>query len=144
MDDVDKDLKGQVGNRGISLAYLNIDNKAPDANTDDTLWDFEQGKCYSKEYGSLKQELIHRSTHDHPNTNDDNNLLYRLLDAATKGTQFHSTLDKFSEDEDGQSAYDALYDQHGGNAKWEKAYETMESSIKSRTEVEEHRSYYNE
>ena len=132
LDDVDKDLKGYVGNRGISLAYLNIDKKAPDANTDDTLWDFEKGKCYSKEHGSLKQELIHRSTQDHPNTNDDNNLLYRLLDAATKGTQYHSTLDKFSEDEDGQSAYDALYDQHGGNAKWEKAYETMESSIKSR------------
>ena len=91
-------MRGQVGNRGISLAYLNIDDKAPDANTDDTLWDFEQGKCYSKEHESLKQVLIHRSTHDHPNTNDDNNSLYRLLDAATKGTQYHSTLDKFSED----------------------------------------------
>ena len=84
-DDVDKDLmKGQIGNRGMSLAYLNIDKKAPDANTDNTLWDFEQGKCYSKEHGSLKQELIHRSTQDHPNTNDNNNLLYRLLDTATK------------------------------------------------------------
>ena len=132
LDDVDKDLKGLIGNRGISLAYLNADDKPPDANSDDTLWDFEQGKCYSKEHGSLKQELIHRSTHDHPNTNDDNAMLYRLLDTATKGTQYHSTLSKFSDDEDGQSAYDALYDQHGGNAKWEKAYETMESSIKSR------------
>jgi hypothetical protein len=59
-------------------------------------------------------------------------MLYRLLDDATKETQYHSTLDKFSDDEDGQSAYDALYDQHGGNAKWEKAYETTESSIKGR------------
>ena len=59
-------------------------------------------------------------------------MLCRLLDVATKGTQYHSTLDKFSCDKDGQSAYNALYGQHGGNAKYKKACEIMDSLTKSR------------
>lgn len=73
-----------------------------------------------------------RSTYNNPNTNDDNAMLCRLLDVATKGTQYHSTLDKFSCDKDGQSAYNALYGQHGGNAKCKKACEIMDSLTKSR------------
>ena len=125
LDDANKDLKNIIGNRGVSLlSYVIVDREIPDANRSSIL-DFKDGKCFSRIHGSLKEELIQRASHDHPNTEDDIAMLYKLLDTATKSTSFNSTIQAFVEDEDGVGCYNALYKEYGGKAKWEKQYSAL-------------------
>ena len=93
LDDVNKDLKTIICNRGVPLMYLVRGyEQPPDANNSSSL-DFKDGKCFSKIHASLKEELIRRASYDHPNTEDDNAMLYKLLDTATKSTSYKYFLD---------------------------------------------------
>ena len=132
LDDVNKDLKTIIGNRGVPLMYLVRGYKhPPDANNSSSL-DFKDGKCFSKIHASLKEELIRRASYDHPNTEDDNAMLYKLLDTATKSTSYNSTIQTFVKDEDGVGSYNALYTDYGGKAKWEKQYSALVAGLANR------------
>ena len=129
LDDANKDLKNIIGNRGVSLlSYVRGDEEIPDANHSSIL-DFKDRKCFSKIHGSLIEELIRRASHDHPNTEDDNAMLYKLLDTATKSTSYNSTIQAFVEEEDGVGRYNALYKEYGGKAKWEKGYGALVTAL---------------
>jgi hypothetical protein len=63
---------------------------------------------------------------------DDNAMLYKMLDTATKSSSYNSTLKAFVENENGVASYEALYKDYGGNAKWEKQYSALQQSLASR------------
>lgn len=92
-------------------------DEPPDTNTISNDLDFEDGKCFCSIHAPLKRELIQRASLDHPNTPDDNTMLYKLLDTASEATSYNSTLQAFVEDEDGAASYAALYKDYGGNSK---------------------------
>ena len=86
---------------------------------------FKDGKCFSKIHASLKEELIQQASYDHPNIEDDNAMLYKLLDTTTKSTSYNSTIQTFVENKDGVGSYNALYKDYSGKAKWEKQYAAL-------------------
>lgn len=59
-------------------------------------------------------------------------MLYELLDTATKATSYNSTLQSFVENEDGTASYNSLYKDYGGNAKWEKLYAALVTTLGNR------------
>ena len=74
-------------------------------------------KPHSNIYGSVKEELIQRCSHDHPSFSDDNESVYLKLEEATRDTKFSTTIKSFKKD--GRGAYMALIAQHAGDDKWQ-------------------------
>ena len=69
--------------------------------------------------GSVINDLISRLSHDHPLYKTDNAKVYSLLEEATRGTAYSSTVKAFSRRRDGRAAWKALKTSHAGSDKWE-------------------------
>ena len=75
-------------------------------------------KPYSKETGSVLEELILYSSHDHPLFKLDSSELYGEIEVATRGTVYAATIKPFQKTRDGRGAYMALIEQFAGRDKW--------------------------
>ena len=87
------------------------------------------GKCYSETHGSLCEELVNRKSHSSPCVEIDKVALYDLLYPALEGGPLESALQPHEKTKDGIKVIKAMYTQHGGTQKWEKAHETQTVSL---------------
>jgi hypothetical protein len=69
--------------------------------------------------GSILDELIARLAHDDPLYKSDNATVYSMLEEATRGTVYASTVKPHSRRKDGRSAWLSMLSSHAGNDKWE-------------------------
>ena len=106
------------GIRKTPLLYVvREDDEVPDEG-DDPL---TAGKAYG-ESGSVLDELIKRLDHDDPLFKSDNAAVYGMLEKATRGTVYASTIKPFSRTKDGRSAWLAMVSSHAGTDKWEQLF----------------------
>ena len=64
--------------------------------------------------------MVKRFSHDHPLYKSDNASVYSMLEEATRGTQYASTIKAHSRTKNGRSAWLAMISSHAGTDKWEK------------------------
>ena len=94
----------------------------PEANVppeDDDPLDLANNKAFSARSGSVLKELIRQLSHFHPLYRSDNNLVYSLLDEATRGTIYAPTIKPYSRTKNGREAWEAIVSSHAGSDKWE-------------------------
>jgi hypothetical protein len=103
------------GIRGCPLLYVIRENQeVPDEATDPLL----PSKTFGSS-GSVIDELINRLTHDDPLYKSDNATLYSMLEEATRGSIYASTVKPHSRKKDGRAAWMAMVSSHAGKDKWE-------------------------
>ena len=84
-------LNRKIGNRNLPLAYITHDVPNPHA----VAPPLAPGQPHSLEHGSVEAELIARASHAHALFRNDNSDLYFLLEEATQGTQYASSIKPF-------------------------------------------------
>ena len=73
---------------------------------------------HSEATRSIKQELIERTSHDHPLYRNDNETIYHKMEEATRGTSYTASITPFQRHKDGRGAFMAIKSQHAGDDKW--------------------------
>ena len=118
-----------IGARNIPLAYViretvDVPAEAPALLT---------GKPYSDEHGSVVNELIARASHTHDLFQEDNKLVFCLLEEALRATSYAASLSPFKGRNrfDGRGAWFALIAQFIGKDKWQKELKKQEDLIHS-------------
>ena len=104
------------GVRGCPLSYIVREVVDRPDEADDPL---VAGKAYGSS-GSILEEMIARFSHDHPLYRSDNQSVYSMLETATRGTPYASTVKAFSRTKDGRRAWESMVSSHAGIDKWEK------------------------
>ena len=79
----------------------------------------QPGLAYSVDSGSVLQEMITRYSHNHALYRTDNNMVYSLLDEATRGTTYAPTIKPYARTKNGRAAWLAIVGSHAGDDKWE-------------------------
>jgi hypothetical protein len=74
---------------------------------------------YSEANGSVEEELIVLSSHEHPLYRDDNELLYFKLEEATRGTEYAASIRPFQGRKNGRGEFPAIISQFAGPDKWQ-------------------------
>ena len=69
--------------------------------------------------GTVPGEMIERFSHTHPLFRADNNMVYSLLDEATRGTIYATNIKPYARTKNGRAAYLAIIGSHAGDDKWE-------------------------
>ena len=87
---------------------------------------------HSADHGSIEGELIARISHTHATFRDDNQLVYEVLEAATRSTIYAASISPFQRAKNGRAAHKALVDQHAGQDKWEAELKWQENFMKTR------------
>lgn len=77
------------------------------------------GFAFSENGGSVLQEMINRYSHAHALYRTDNNMVYSLLDEATRGTMYAPTIKPYARTKNGRAAWLAIVGSHAGDDKWE-------------------------
>ena len=103
------------GVRKTPLLYVIRDAATPPSEVDDPL---VAGKAYGSS-GSILDELIARLDHDDPLFKSDNASVYSMMEEATRGSVYASTVKPYSRKKDGRSAWMAMVSSHAGKDKWE-------------------------
>ena len=67
---------------------------------------------YSKEHGSVYQEIIARLLHENPIFDDDTATCFNHLEEATRGTIIDATIQPFKRHRNGQGAWRAIIAEH--------------------------------
>ena len=84
-------LNRKIGNRNIPLVYIIRDEPNPPA----VAPPLAAGQPHSNEHGSVEAELIARALHTHALFRNDSSDLYFLLEEATQGTQYATSIKPF-------------------------------------------------
>ena len=84
-------LNRKIGNRNIPLAYIIHDEPNPPA----AALPLAAGQPHSIEHGSIESELIAQASHTHALFCDDNSDQYYLLEEATWGTPYATSIKPF-------------------------------------------------
>ena len=107
------------------LAYLLREDPVVPAATDILL----TGKYYSEIHRSLCEELVNRKSHSSPCVENDKVSLYDLLYPALEGGPLELTLQPHKKSKDDIKVIKAMYTQHDGTQKWEKAHESQTACL---------------
>ena len=111
------------GVRGCPLSYVTRENAQVPTETDDPLvLNTSVNPHVLLPYGSsgsVLDEMIKRLTHNHPLFKTDNNTVFSMLEEATRGTVFATTVKSFARTKDGRAAWLAMLSSHCGKDKWE-------------------------
>jgi hypothetical protein len=108
-------LYNTFGIRKCPLLYVVREDAVVATEVDDPL---QPGKSYG-ESGSVVDELIKRMSHTNPLFNNDNAMVFALLDQATRGTIYAMTIKPYARKKDGRTAFMTLISSHAGKDKWE-------------------------
>ena len=108
-------LNRKIGNCNIPLVYIIHDEPNPPAAAPPLAVD----QPHSIEHGSVESELIAQASHTHVLFHNNNSDLYYLLEEATQGTPYATSIKPFQREKDGRGAWVALTSQYAGNDKWE-------------------------
>lgn len=76
-------------------------------------------QCYSIEHGSLRAEMIARTSHAHPMFRVDSASIFDKIEKSTRTTAYAATIAPFKRSKDGVAAFHALVNQHAGVAYWD-------------------------
>ena len=76
-----------------------------------------QPQCAYGDSGSVLDELILRISHDHPLFKTDNAAVYSMLDEASRGSVYASSVKTYSRTKNGRDAWNAMVSSHAGNDK---------------------------
>jgi hypothetical protein len=108
-------LFNTFGIRKCPLLYVIRDTAEVPTEVDDPLL---PGKAFGVS-GSVVDKLIKRMSHTNPLFKHDNAMVFALLDQATRGTIYSTTIKPYARKKDGRSAYLTLIASHAGKDKWE-------------------------
>ena len=97
------------------LLYVIRENETFTSEADDPL---NVGRAYGSS-GSILQEMILRLNHYDPLYNTNNSQVYSMLEEATMGTIYSTTVKAFTRIKDGRKAFLAMVSSHIGSDKWE-------------------------
>ena len=86
-------LNRKIGNRNIPLAYIICDEPNPPAAAPP----LAAGQPHSNKHRSVEAELIAQASHTHALFCKDNSDLYFLLEEATRGTQYATSIKPFQQ-----------------------------------------------
>ena len=107
------------GIRKTPLSYVIRDTVEVLPEAEDPL---EAGRSYGDKSGSVLDELIARLAHNDPLYKADNATVYSMLEEATRGTVYASTVKPFTRRKDGRSAWMSMLSSHAGVDKWEQLF----------------------
>jgi len=107
-------LARTIGARTIPLTY--VIRESPDV---PPLGPITPGQPYYLDYQSVEEELVARTTHDHPLYQEDSASVYYALEESTRGTTYASSLKTYQRNRDGRNAWLAIMRQYAGEDKWE-------------------------
>ena len=108
-------LSRACGARNCPIIHVIRSTVAVTPEADDPLM---PGKTYGSS-GSLVDEMMKRLSHNDPLCKSDNNLVFSLLDEATRGTVCAPTMKPYACTKDGRQAWLVIISSHAGNDKWE-------------------------
>ena len=117
-------LRERIGNRKIALVYVIRDNEVPEP-----LRALEIDSITSQNYESMMDELIARSTLAGAEYNEDNALVYQIIQDIVAGSSHESSIKSFRRNRDGRGAYFALVQHNMGSSKWDRIVDTCESYL---------------
>ena len=103
------------GVREVPLLYVIRDKVAVTPEADDPL----NGSHAYGESRSVLDELIERLSHTHPLFKSDNAAVYSMLEEATRGSVYASSIKTYSRSKNGRDAWTSMVSSHAGNDKWE-------------------------
>lgn len=122
-------LTSVLGVRKVPLQYIIRDNIIPADITDDPLSDDDGSPPYAMKYGSFHDEMVARTSHNHPSFKADNKHVFNLLNDGLAGTSYISSIQPFSRGKNGREAYKALVLHNLGSAKWDKVAEEADRRL---------------
>jgi hypothetical protein len=103
------------GVRNCPILYVIRENADTPPEVNDPL---VLGCAYGRS-GSILDELISRLVHTDPLFKSDNASVYSLLEEATRGTIYASTIKPYATRKNGRQAWLSMISSHAGNDKWE-------------------------
>ena len=109
------------GVRGCPVSYIIRESPGVQTEAEDPLSTNAAGHVlpYGTS-GSVLEEMIKRFSHTHPLYKSDNAMVYSMLETATRGTVYASTIKSYSRTKNGRNAWLAMISSHAGQDKWEK------------------------
>ena len=102
------------GVRNSPLSYVICEDAVVPNEVDDPL---SLNKAYGSS-GSVVEELIKRMKHEDPLFKTDNGIVYYMLEEASRGTIYATTIKPFARNKDGKAAWKAMCSYHVGKDKW--------------------------
>ena len=73
---------------------------------------------HTAEHGSVEADLVERASHTHPAFSDDNKEVYYLIEEATRGTMYATSIRPFTRTKNGRGCMEAITSQFAGKDKW--------------------------
>ena len=122
-----KTFKHLVGTDYIPLGY--VIRKDVQVDKDPRDHPILDKKCFSERYGSLRNELIARRTHNDGVYDSNNEIVYNFLREAFKRTKHSSILKGFEKTSDGRGVWMRFLSNHGGESRWETSYEKLVTAL---------------
>ena len=122
-------LTSVLGVRKVPLQYIIRDNIVPIAIDEDPLPVGDGSPPYASRYDSFHDEMVARTSHNHPGFKADNKHVFNLLNDGLAGTSFISSIQPFSRGKNGREAYKALVLHNLGSAKWDKVAEEADRRL---------------
>ena len=121
-------LHHTFGCRKVPLSYVirktsDVDPEAPPASTaadPAVTYDPLTANCAYGSSGSVQDDLIKRSGHDHPLFKTDNKTVYSLIEQAARNSIYLTTIKPFENRKDGRGAWLAILSSHVGKDQWER------------------------
>ena len=105
------------------LAYVVRDDVIPEDETLDLLQNLNSATLPTKYLGSVLNELISQLRHNHPLFHTKDATVYGMLELATQGTVYASTVKPYLRNKDGRSAWKLTVTLYAGSDKWEQLQE---------------------
>ena len=87
---------------------------------------------HSQAAKSIQGEQTNRLSHTHPLYQKENDQLYSMLEAATRGTTYEATIKPFWMAHNGRGAYLALISSPSGKDKWDTLLRTAKDYVNNR------------
>jgi hypothetical protein len=122
-------LSSVLGVRKVPLQYIIRDDVVPVPINDDPLPAGDGSPPYATRYDSFHDEMVARTSHNHPGYKADNKHVFNLLNDGLAGTGYVSSIQPFSRRKNGREAYKALVLHNLGSAKWDKVAEEADRRL---------------
>ena len=120
-------LDGIIGPRGIPISYLIRQHEIPPPSPGLLV-----NQAYSREGGSITDELISRATFNHPLMKEDNKRLFNLLHNAWKGTEANNAITPLMiENKLGREAWMAGLNEYASEDRYKAMVKFYEEKIQS-------------
>lgn len=119
----------KIGVRNAPLAYV----IRPEADVPAAAPPLAPNAPHSEQHGSVRGELIARLSHAHALFRDDNATVFDMIETATRGTKYHTSIITFKDTQNGRGAWQKLKGQYAGKALFEKEQKDHMDTLLSST-----------